>query len=226
VQRMSSDVTNRDTETDFGGLSIRYDERVLEPRSWTTAQAQWAADLLRQSPPGPVLELCAGAGHIGLLTVHFQPRDLVMVDLNPAACELARANVAANPVGSPVDVREGPMDEVLGEHERFVGVIADPPWVASADVDRFPADPLIAIDGGADGMAVAWVCLDVIARHLLDDGWAVLQLGTPAQVDRLQERLAGSPGLRLDLREVREYGDRGVLVLLRRSAAQVVDGDA
>jgi methylase of polypeptide subunit release factors len=223
---MTSDVTGTDTQTDFGGLSIRYDDRVLEPRSWTTAQAQWAADLLRQSPPGPVLELCAGAGHIGLLTVHFQPRELVMVDLNPAACELARVNVAANPVGSPVDVREGPMDQVLAEHERFVGVIADPPWVTSEEVGRFPADPLIAIDGGPDGMVVAWTCLDVIAGHLRDDGWAVLQLGTPAQVERLRERLDGSPGLRLELREVREYGDRGVLVLLRRPADQVLEGTA
>lgn len=207
-------------EIDFGGLSIRYDERVLEPRPWTTCQSRWAADLLRDSPPGPLLELCSGAGHIGLLAVAFQPRDLVMVDISPVACAFARENVDANPVGRVVDVREGPMDEVLGDHERFVAVIADPPWVASDDVARYPRDPVLAIDGGSDGMAVAWQCLDVTERHLMDQGWALLQLGNRAQADALDERLALSPGHRLEVKQVREYDTRGVLVLLARPSQE------
>ena len=50
-------------------LEISYDQRVLEPRPWTAAQSRWASSLFRVLPPGPVLELCAGAGHIGLLAV-------------------------------------------------------------------------------------------------------------------------------------------------------------
>jgi release factor glutamine methyltransferase len=203
------------TEIDFGGLTIRYDERVLEPRPWTTSQSRWAADLLRDSPPGPVLELCSGAGHIGLLAVAFQPRDLVMVDLNPVACAFARENVERNPVTTVVEVREGSMDEVLDASERFAAVIADPPWVTTEEVARFPRDPVSAIDGGPDGMAVARLCLDVIDRHLTDLGWALLQLGNTAQVGALEEHLAVSSH-RLEVEEVREYDARGVLVLLTR----------
>jgi release factor glutamine methyltransferase len=163
-----------------------------------------------------VLELCAGVGHIGLLAMAFRPRELVMVDLNPAACELARANVAANPVALPVDVREGRMEDVLAAHERFAGIIADPPWVPTRDVTGFPDDPLVAIDGGDDGMSVAWTCLDVVARHLLDDGWALMQLGTTGQASLLRERVESVPELDLEVAELREYGERGVLVHLRR----------
>ena len=91
--------------TDFGGLSIAYDDRVLTPRRWTAMQSYWAAELLRDSPPGRVLELCAGAGHIGLLTVALAPRDLVMVDVNPHACDFARRNADANRLVASVDVR-------------------------------------------------------------------------------------------------------------------------
>jgi release factor glutamine methyltransferase len=204
------------TEIDFGGLSIRYDDRVLEPRHWTTSQSRWAADLLRDTPPGPLLELCSGAGHIGLLTVAYAPRDLVMVDLSPVACAFARENVTANPVEAIVEVREGPMSEVLGPQERFAAVIADPPWVTSDQVAAFPQDPVTAIDGGPDGMAVAWQCLDVIEGHLMDQGWALVQLGTRAQADALEERLDRSPDHRLEVRQVREYDARGVLVLIAR----------
>ncbi len=150
----------------FGGLSIAYDERVLAPRRWTTMQSYWAAELLRAAPPGRVLELCAGAGHIGLLTMALQARDLVMVDVNPHACELARRNATANHLVASVDVRHGDLQDVIRADESFVGVIADPPWVPSARIGRFPEDPALAIDGGEDGLAVAWSCLQVMDRHL------------------------------------------------------------
>ena len=211
----TSDRTPRTTE--FGELVVGFDDGVLVPRAWTTAQSYWAADLLRGSGPGPVLELCAGVGHIGLLAVAGTDRLLVLVDLDPNACEHARANAASVRPEDACEVRHGRVDEVLGEGERFAGVIADPPWVPSDDVHRFPDDPLTAIDGGADGMQVAWSCLEAAAAHLDDGGWLLLQLGTTAQADAVRGRVVSDPGLALEVAEVREYGDRGVLVHLRRT---------
>jgi methylase of polypeptide subunit release factors len=203
-------------ETDFGGLAVRFDRRVLRPRHWTTAQSYWAAGLLARSPDGPVLELCAGAGHIGLLAVMQGPRHLVMVDADPVACAYARRNAAAARVPGTTEVRLGPLDAVLGPRERFVGVVADPPWVTSAETGRFPEDPLTAIDGGGDGLDVAWLALEVAAAHLVDGGWVLLQLGSTAQATLLGERLHDAD-LGLRPAEVREYDGRGVLVQLVRS---------
>jgi release factor glutamine methyltransferase len=199
--------------TDFGGLSIASDDRVLSPRRWTTMQSYWAAELLRGSPPGRVLELCSGVGHIGLLCTALQPRDMVMVDADPQACALARRNATVNRLVASIDVRHGDLQDVIRADESFVGVIADPPWVPTAETGRFPQDPLMAIDGGVDGLAVAWSCLDVMARHLVRDGWGILQLGTHAQAERVAERCA-EERLGLEVRETRAYQDRGVLVRL------------
>jgi methylase of polypeptide subunit release factors len=198
----------------FGPLTIRYDDRVLRPRPWTAMQSEWAAELLATAPAGRVLELCAGAGHIGLLGVHGTDRELVMVDLNPVACDFARQNAAAT--RSSVEVREGSMDRVVADDESFVLVIADPPWVTSDRTTEFPEDPLIAIDGGVDGMTVAWMCIDVVAAHLHDDGSALLQLGDLEQVERLRAYVAERPALRLAPVEVRSHEDRGVVVRLVR----------
>lgn len=204
--------------TEFGGLTISFDDRVLEPRQWTKYQARWAAELLRHGPPGPILELCAGVGHIGLLAVTYHPRDLVMVDMDETACDYARRNVHANQPPCTVDVRQGRIDEAVHPHERFAGIIADPPWVASDDVGRFPQDPLTAIDGGADGMTVAWSCIDVIAGHLADAGWALLQLGTTRQADVVRDQVVASPGMGLGVGTVRAYGGRGVVMELERGS--------
>jgi release factor glutamine methyltransferase len=195
----------------FGDLIIDFDDRVLEPRPWTVAQSRWAAELLRNAPAGPVLELCAGAGHIGLLAVSHEPRPLVCVDVNPVACDYARANAERAGLADLVDVREGDMNQALTPDERFALVIADPPWVPSAQTGRFPQDPLLAIDGGDDGLDLARQCWMVADRHLLRGGHAILQLGTAAQARQLARELRGSSRLRL--RETRPFA-RGVLVAL------------
>lgn len=196
----------------FGPLQITFDGRVLRPRPWTAAQSDWAAEILAQAPVGAVLELCAGAGQIGLLAVAPSTRRLVCVDLNPVACEYARANAAAAGLSERVEVREGSMDEVLRDSERFALVIADPPWVRRSEVETFPEDPVLAIDGGPDGMEVAWLCLDTARGHLMRGGTLLLQLGTVEQVDVLRDRLReNDDGLAIS--EVR-WCDRGVLVRL------------
>ena len=199
----------------FGDLDIAFDHTVLRPRPWTLEQSRWAADLAAQAPPGPVLELCSGAGHIGLAFVRLSLRPLVMVDANGSACAIARANAAAAGCAERVDVRHGDMREVLGGGERFAFAIADPPYLRSADTSRYPEDPLTAVDGGADGLALVRVCLDVLDRHLLAGGGAVLQVLDRAQADAVTAFLGTGAGARLEVAGVRVVDGHGALVHLR-----------
>ncbi|MDQ4051330.1 MAG: methyltransferase [Actinomycetota bacterium] len=196
----------------FGGLRIAYDDRVLRPRPWTTGQSLWAAELMGQAPPGPVLELCCGAGQIGLLAVLGSDRTLVCVDAEPAACAYAADNAATAGMSDRVEVRLGRLDEAVLPDERFPVIIADPPWVRRDDTGRFPEDPVLAIDGGFDGLDVARACLAVIAGHLVPGGSALLQVGSLAQAEILRDELPAYAA-RLTLAEVRELAG-GVLVRL------------
>lgn len=211
-------------EVNFGGLRISFDDRVLRPRPWTAAQSRWAADLLRTAPPGDVLELCTGAGQLGLLAITGTDRRLVMVDVNPAAVEFARANALAAGLGERVEVRQGQVDEALHPDEEFAVIIADPPWVPRADVAHHPKDPVLAIDGGSDGLDLAHRCLDVIDRHLADGGSAVLQLGTAAQVARIRSSLMA--GRRLEITSHREFPGQGVLLRIVRTGQERPAGRA
>jgi len=173
------------TTTTFGGLTIHHDERVLLPRPWTQAQSRWAAHLATGAPGQDALELCTGAGHIGLLLAALSEVRVVAVDIDPVAGEFARANAEEAGLAERFEVRVGAVDRVLGDGERFGLVVADPPWVPRAETGRFPEDPLPAIDGGHDGLDVARLCLTVSARHLLPGGHVVIQLGSVAQAETL-----------------------------------------
>ena len=204
----------------FGALEIAYDDRVLEPREWTTMQSRWAAELLAQAAEGAegaagagarILELCAGAGHIGLLAASLSGASLVCVDVDPVACDFARANAEAAGLADRVQVRCVPLEHPLtGQEGAFDLVIADPPWVPRAEIGRFPEDPTLAIDGGDDGLDVARDCL-VHARAAVRPGSDLLiQLGDEAQAEALSAWAAGHGWRSAGLRQ----GERGVVLHL------------
>ena len=196
-------------EVDFEGLRIRTDPDVLVPRDWTAAQSHWAAELASDAPDGPVLEVCAGAGHLGLHTAQLTGRDLVAVDLNPVAGKLIEQNAAD--AGVTVDVRVGDMAGVLASDESFPVMIVDPPWVRSREVEGFPDDPVLAIDGGEDGLRLVRACAGVIAEHLHPQGFAILQVGP----DQCEESGVIARAQGLAVAEVRDF-PRGCLLHLVR----------
>ncbi|MET0999912.1 MAG: class I SAM-dependent methyltransferase [Marmoricola sp.] len=203
-------MTDLQRETiDFGGVQIAFDDRVLRPRTWTENQSRWAAELLPLLPAGDVLELCSGAGQIGLLAIAGSERRLVCVDVNPVAAEFTVANALAAGLGDRVEMREGLIEQVLVTGETFPLIIADPPWVRRSETQRFPEDPLLAIDGGDDGLGVVRECLAAIEAHLAAGGVALLQLG-PGDQAAAVEGLLSDTGLVAG--EAREFGDRGVLL--------------
>ncbi|GGD31110.1 class I SAM-dependent methyltransferase [Nocardioides daphniae] len=201
---------------DFGPLTISYDGRVLTPRPWTQIQSSWAVELLAELPEGPVLEICTGAGHIGLLALALTDRDGVLVDADPVAASYAVKNADAAGLADRVEVRTALAQDAVAPGETFPLAIVDPPWVKSQEVTRFPEDPLLAIDGGDDGLAVARQCLHAVDACLHPDGAVLLQLGTFNQVAALEEWLEQSGPPHLRVRGLRSFEDRGVVVLLRR----------
>lgn len=191
----------------FGSLTIQIDEHVLEPRPWVLLQSEWARELLEAAPAGPVLELCTGAGHIGLMALVGNDRHLVAVDADVTACEWARRNADSNGLAHRVEVRHGRLEDAVSPDERFVLVVADPPWVPRAEVGRFPEDPVLAIDGGTDGLDVARACLDAASRALIPGGSLLLQLGTDVQARALADERFVEVG--------RRRGERGIVVHLQ-----------
>ena len=193
----------------FGPLTIAFDdERLLVPRPWTIEQSRWAVEVATSLPDGPVLELCCGAGQIGLVVAVETGRRLVQVDDLPEACAYARHNAAI--AGVEVDVRCARVEDAIVDDERgrFPLILADPPYVPSDRTGEHAGDPQHTIDGGGDGLDVARRCLAVARRAVAPDGIVILQTGGAVQA----ETLATTAGFgRVDVRELAV--DRALLLL-------------
>ncbi|MGI8809130.1 MAG: 50S ribosomal protein L11 methyltransferase [Acidimicrobiales bacterium] len=199
----------------FGPIDVAFDETLLRPRPWTLAQSEWAAEL---TDDGPMLEVGCGAGHIGLAAVVLSGARLVQVDRDPAACRWAGINATANGCEELVEQRCGRAEDVLGESERFGVVIADPPYVPSAEVGLYPEDPLGAIDGGPDGLDSVRDFLTGIAGHVDPDGSVVLQVRGLGQVEQLEGWLRKPRSPSFTVTETRPYGDVRALARLEVTA--------
>jgi methylase of polypeptide subunit release factors len=204
---------------EFGPLCVGYDNTVLAPRPWTIVQSRHAVALLDGQPAGPLLELHCGAGHIGQAASLWSGRPLVQIDDQPSACAWARRNAVANAVDADVRclaLEELPLEEIGSADESFALVLADPPYVPSAETARFAEDPVHAIDGGPDGLDGIRASLPVAARLTRPGGAIVLQVRGPGQVEVLGE-IAAEAGLDVDvLGMVAVAADRAIALLTRR----------
>lgn len=153
---------------EFYGLPIAVDAGVFVPRRRTEFLVRQAAALMRQTDPGRpavVVDLCCGTGALGaaLLATADGPVELYACDIDPAAVVCARRNVAAGGT-----VLEGDLFDALpdGLRSRIDILVANVPYVPTREVGLLPAEarqhePLVALDGGADG-------LDVLRRVTAD----------------------------------------------------------
>jgi methylase of polypeptide subunit release factors len=205
---------SRDTArtTTFEGLEISYDGRVLAPRPWTALQSRWAAELAsRAASDAPLLELYAGVGHIGLAAARMTGRPLVQVEIDPIACGFAVENAWRAGMAHCVSVRCAAVEQAMSATTECCVVLADPPYLPTADVQAFPHDPRLAVDGGTDGLEPARRCLVALAGSLDPGVPVLLQLRGQSQIDLL----AGSLPDGLVMQDSRCVADdRGVALLV------------
>lgn len=141
---------------EFCGLRIALEPGVFVPRRRTEFLVEQARALLR--PGAIIVDLCCGAGAIGAaLAAGLDRAELHAADIDPAAVRCARRNVA----GPGGHVYQGDLYDPLPAslRGRVTVVVANVPYVPTGEIRFLPAEarahePLVALDGGADGLAV------------------------------------------------------------------------
>ena len=157
---------------EFYSIDLAVDASVLVPRPETELLVEHALCGLRAGK-ARVLDLGTGSGAIALAIKRERPGcEVVGVDVSAAALAVARANAAR--LGLDVRFLESDWFAAL-DGERFDAIVANPPYVASAD-PAFAAlahEPRGALDGGPDGLA-AYRAIFAAAPAYLEEGGALL----------------------------------------------------
>lgn len=197
----------------FGGLRVPTNTAVIQPRPWTIEQSIWAEALSSRCSPGPILELFAGSGHIGLEASRRTGRPALLVDQSPEACHLATETTRINRLDA--SVLNARVSSELCASIRPGVVLADPPYVPRSEVGHFPADPVLAIDGGPDGFAIARALLQAVKPILRAEVPLILQLRGLDQAAAVGRWLDTQVALGMRFEQVRCFGIDRALALIR-----------
>ena len=182
---------------EFYGLAFSTDARALIPRPETERLVELAeqevvarltaAPRAAGSPRIRLADVGTGCGTVAIaLAVALRRRrmgdeiDVLATDQSEAALELARENAVGHSVADRVRfVAADLLPSVV--NDPFDIVLANLPYIPSAVVPTLPIaasfEPIVALDGGADGLLVIRRLLGRLPDALADDGVALLEIG-------------------------------------------------
>jgi ribosomal protein L3 glutamine methyltransferase len=194
-------------------LPFYVDERVIVPRSFIGelldshfgGESEDEGGSLIDDPSAveDVLDLCTGSGCLAILASRSFPNARIdAVDISADALKVAARNVADYGLEHRVTLHRGDLFEPLGGR-RYDLIISNPPYVDAEGMAGLPrecrAEPKLAFDGGADGLAVVRRILNEAGRHLTPEGGLLCEIGRGRAV--LEAAFPQLPLLWLDTEE-------------------------
>ncbi|MGI5134714.1 MULTISPECIES: putative protein N(5)-glutamine methyltransferase [unclassified Streptomyces] len=173
---------------EFHGLRVAVEPGVFVPRRRTEFLVDQAVALGRGA--ALVVDLCCGSGALGAaLAAALDGPELHAADIDPVAVRCARRNLA--PYGGRV--HEGDLFAALpdGLRGRVDILTANVPYVPTEEVALLPSEardhePLVALDGGFDGLDVLRRVTAEASRWLAPGGFLLVETSegqVPAALD-------------------------------------------
>lgn len=174
-------------QKEFWSLDFWVTPDVLIPRPETELVVEIALECLRTVPQissTKILDLGTGSGAIAVcLAKDYAQAEILAVDISSRALDVARLNSERHGVTNRVRFLCGNLfAPIAAPKEKFALIVSNPPYVRGADLAALAPDvrdwePMIALDGGADGLDFYRRILKGAARHLEEGGRIVLEIG-------------------------------------------------
>lgn len=181
--------------TYLGGVAFRSDPRALVPRSFIAELL--ASSLFDGSGEGmslvddpysvtSVLDLCTGGGSLAVLAARAFPNaEITGLDLSADALALAAENIADHHLEEQIKLVEGDLFAPLSG-QTFDLIITNPPYVDHDALAGYPpefrAEPVMAHDGGEDGLDLVRRILAEAADHLNPGGGMICEIGSGREI--------------------------------------------
>lgn len=168
---------------EFWGLTFSLSPGTLEPRpdSETLIEATLSHLAARRHDRLRLLDLGTGTGCLLIATLREFPEATGLgIDLSSDAVATATGNAVSNGVGERAAFHQG--NWTAGIDERFDLILSNPPYIGRAEIAGLDKnvrehDPLLALDGGPDGLDAYRALAAALPGHLKPGGLAILEIG-------------------------------------------------
>ena len=190
---------------EFWSLRFAISKSTLDPRpdSETVVEAavKWANQEDLKSAPLRCLDLGTGSGCLLLALLTELPHATgIGIDLDLDAVRMAAINATSLGLAERANFYQHSFLNDLRGFGDFDIIISNPPYIATKDINALPVDvrafdPVLALDGGVDGMTCWQGLLPRISETLRYDGVVFVEIGKGQEAAIVQ--LAANASLEL-----------------------------
>ena len=172
--------------TEFMSLPFAVRPGVFVPRPDTEILVEQAERVLRGLPLHralSVLDLCCGSGIIGVsLAQRVANATVVSIDVSADATALTSYNAHKNDVSARVRVVCADAFEFLKLPSTFTAIVCNPPYIETGELAGLPREvrehePMLALDGGRDGLDFYRRVIPLLFGHLAPGGVVMFEIG-------------------------------------------------
>ena len=164
--------------TEFYGLELKVDERVMIPRPETEELVELI--LTENAKPNQsVLDIGTGSGAIALALAKNRPDWLVTAsDISPDALNLASENASLQDL--KISFKKSDCFEEIAENYDII--VSNPPYISRADesevgLNVLHSEPHLALFAEEDGLAIYRKIAQEAKNHLREGGKIYLEIG-------------------------------------------------
>lgn len=202
----------------FMGREFYVSPDCLIPRPDTEILVERAIRELKTA--GRVADLCTGSGCIGISMLVYRDdiASMLMCDISNKALAMAKKNAIANLVKDKCTFLCADITKEL-PNEKFDMIVSNPPYIPSADIDALSDEvknePVLALDGGTDGLDIIRFLLGEGLNYLAENGKMLIEFGYDqgAKIDTLCAKIKADGKIKA-YEIIKDYGknDRCVLI--------------
>lgn len=171
---------------EFMKLDFYVDENVLIPQPDTEILVEEVLKYVNQidktkSSKIKILDLCTGSGAIAVsLAKYIDNCEITATDISNKAIQIAKLNAKKNLVHSKINFIESNMFENLPKTQYDI-IVSNPPYIETETIlslsPEVQKEPLLALDGGRDGLKFYKIILKNYTNYLNSNGKVFLEIG-------------------------------------------------
>jgi len=186
-------ITNK---KEFMKLDFYVDENVLIPQDDTEILVQKALEKIEEiekkhnnikgdfkNEQIKVLDLCTGSGAIGISIAKYSNINNIQIycsDISEEALKIAKYNSIANNVDKNINIIQSDLFKNISG-EKFDIIVSNPPYIRSKVISSLDKEvqnePILALDGGEDGLKFYKKIINNACEFLNKEGYLCLEIG-------------------------------------------------